>query len=60
MMKLLACGVQSANKIYPTRKPTFTQQRKSEDGSAGYFAGGVPGRTRTCDLRIRNPLLLSS
>jgi hypothetical protein len=21
---------------------------------------GVPGRTRTCDLRIRNPLLLSS
>ena len=45
-------STQKQTQVYP--------KRKSGEGSARYFGGGVPGRIRTCDLRIRNPLLLSS
>ena len=48
---------QNANRIYPTAKPNFTQQQKSDDKRERYFAGGDPGWIRTSDLQLRRLLL---
>jgi hypothetical protein len=41
-------------------RPDLSIKRKNLDVTTRTNRDGVPGRIRTCDLRIRNPLLLSS